>query len=581
MNLNYGLTNESFKLKYDADVSFETKEIRLVSARRDWVAFQLLLKGSEEFVVTVGDCLALSPRGLLNVVRPRCVVENLPETDIKMHLVGMIEDDDRIPKADLLLNDEYVHVEKNVVQSVWIEISIPHDAKAGSYKGSVSLFIRAGLEDERLLDVLDFSLEVKDVTLPDPANYKFHLNLWQHASNIARKHEVHLWSDEHFKVLEEYLKSLAGLGQKAITIVASEIPWAGQLCYRFRSYLSDLFEYNMIKVVREADGEFRYDFSVVERYIGLCFKYGIDKEIEIIGLTGVWADESAGYGKLAEDYPEGIKVRYYDKTDGRFKFFRTGEEIKKYIKALESFFIEKGLIDKVVVAADEPGDAEKYEKILDTVSEVAPSFKFGTAINHVEFIEQFKDRINVFVPYLGCVCDKWDVLENLIGKIDGKMLWYVCCGPAYPNTFVGSPLVESRLIGILTAFMKMDGFLRWNYTVWPERPRERISYRYPGWPAGDTNFVYPGKDGRPILTLRYKNLRRGIEDYELVQMLRERHPDAEKVLEDLWKLVLKSTNIKDFNPEGVKKREELYSLDHNDYDMFKEKLLDVLEKLQS
>lgn len=576
MKLKATLVDETYKASYGVDaygedIVFDRIFDRFVACKGDWAVFQLLLKLDEDFYLNVGKRPNFSPRGPLRNIRIEC---NIPNLEAKLYPIGFIEDDDRVYKADLLLNDEVIFVEKEKIQPVWIEVSIPRDVSSSEYKGNIKIYTQRMFEDEELSKKFDFSILVKDVELPKPKRFKFYLDLWQHPSNIARKHEVWLWSDEHFKVLENYVKSLADLGQKAITIIASEIPWSGQRCYRVKNYPSDLFEYSMVRVEKDESG-YHYDFSPVERYINLCMKYGIDREIEVFGLTNIWLDPEYGYSALADDYPDGIRIRYYDRTDGTFRYIRNGEDIKAYIKALEEFFIEKNLIDKVRIVADEPGDIERYKKSLETIREVAPSFKFKSAINHPEFIEEFRDRISDFVPVLPGVCEKWDILKELKGKIDGRILWYVCCWPPYPNTFISSPLVESRLIGILTAFLELDGFLRWNYTVWPENPRERISYRFPHWKAGDTNFVYPGRDGRPILTLRYKNLKRGIEDYELIMMLKEKNS---KLLESLWDKIFKIKDIRAFHPSSGKSPNELYSLDSRDYYEFRIAILEALEE---
>lgn len=576
MRLKATLVDETYKASYGIDaygeeLIFEDALDSVVSCRGDWAVLQLLLKSDEDIYLNVGRRPNFSPKGPIRNVRVECSVSNLP---VRVFPVGFVEDDDRVYKADLLLNDEVIFVEKGKIQPVWIEISIPKDASPGIYTGKVKIYTQCMFEDEELVKVFDFNILVKDIQLPEPRDFRFYLDLWQHPSNIARKHEVHLWSDEHFKVLENYIRPLAELGQKAITVIASEIPWSGQRCYRVKNYPSDLFEYSMILVERDESG-YRYNFSPAERYINLCMKYGIDKEIEVFGLTNIWIDPEYGYASLAEDYPDAVRIRYYDRVDGTFKYIRSGEDIKAYIKALERFFIEKDLIDRVRIVADEPGDIEKYRRSLEVIREIAPSFRFKSAINHPEFIEEFKDKISDFVPVLPGVFDRWEILKELKDKIEGRMLWYVCCWPPYPNTFISSPLVESRLIGILTAFIGFDGFLRWNYTVWPENPRERISYRFPYWKAGDTNFVYPGKDGRPILTLRYKNLKRGIEDYELIMMLKERNGDT--LLESLWGKIFKMKDIKAFYSASIRTPGEIYSLNSRDYFEFRSAVLEALE----
>jgi len=583
MKVLCGLMDESYKYQYGIELQdeseiFKPSEISLVSGRRDWVAFQLLIKSDEDFALSVGNRPVFSPKGPLPNIRVKCKLDGFPDAIIKMYPIGLIEDDDRIYKADLLLDDEVVDVDKGKIQPVWIEISILEDTKPGVYKGEVNLYAQSMFEDEQNIKTFNFTLTVKNVLLHKPKDFNFHLDLWQHLSNIARKHKVHLWSNEHFEVIEKYVKSLADLGQKAITIIASEIPWSGQRCFRVKNYPSDLFEYNMARIEKDETGRYIYDLSVIERYVNMCFSYGIDREIEIFGLINIWTDSENGYDSIVEDYPDAIRIRYYNRADGCYKYMRTANEIKDYIKALEQFFIKKGWIEKVRIVADEPGDTELYYKRLKLLKKIAPTFKFKAAINHPEFIDRFKDEIDDFVPILPCVCEKWEELEKLKEQIKGRFLWYVCCWPPRPNTFISSPLLESRLIGILTAFINFDGFLRWNYTVWPEKPRERLSYRYPHWKAGDTNFVYPSWNGGPIFSLRYKNLKRGIEDFELISMLKKTRTDSQLILEKIWDKIFRTKNIIDFSPSYDKRAEELYSLDYADYQAFRTALLEALEE---
>lgn len=585
MQFKIGLADESFKYHYGIDEFnndgeyFGKYQISLISAKRDWAVFQVLIQAPQEFTISVGDNPTFSTQGPLTNVRLKASIDGLAGAAVNMYPVGLVEDDDRLLKSDILLNQEVIHVEGWKTQPVWVEIAVPENTRAGIYNGQVELFAHSMFEDEVKLQSLTFTLDVKDVTLPMPKDYSFHLDLWQHLSNIARKHEVRLWSDEHFNIIEEYIKTLGDLGQKSITILASEIPWSGQRGIRVKNYLSDLFEYSMIKVEKDEEGKFLYDFSIMDRYIKLCGKYGIDKEIEVFGLVNIWLAEEGGYGAVAEDYPDAIRIRYYDRRDCCYKFMKSGQEVKDYIKALEKFFIESNYIDSVRIIADEPSDLELYKVRLGILREVAPSFQYKTAINHVEFIDECKELITDFVPILPCACEKWELLEKMRSNIKGRLSWYVCWKPDYPNTLIKSPLVESRLVGLLTAYMNFDGFLRWNYTVWPENPRERISYRYPVWKAGDTHFVYPAWNGKPLLTLRYKNLKRGIEDFELIQMIKKNHPDSDKILQKVWEKVIKFKDISNLYAQQGNDVSKLYSLNYSDYQDVKELLLTELESL--
>ena len=112
--------------------------------------------------------------------------------------------------------------------------------------------------------------------------------------------------------------------------------------------------------------------------------------------------------------------------------------------------------------------------------------------------------------------------------------------------------------------LRLDGFLRWNYTVWPRDPRYDI--RYHPFPAGDTNFVYPGGDMQPLLTLRYMALRRSMEDYELLAMLR--NAGQEQVVEELHRSILTNRQFSQFHDEWntFLKFEEMSAATYQDYE---------------
>jgi len=413
MNLQTALVHESTKVNRSLDRELPGLDrIQSVAGKGDWAAFQVLLLGDEDYTLTVGDSPAFSPKGSLANVRLQVKYNGRKAFPTSLHVVGFIDDDDGTLKSDILLKNETVHVGKGEIQPVWVEIEIPTDADAGVYQGEVQILSHSMFEDEKVVGGLKFELDVKNVTMPAPGEYSFHLDLWQHLSNIARKHEVYLWSDEHFAVIEEYVKSLAALGQKAVTVIASEIPWSGQGCTLTKDYPPDLFEYSMIRVEKDRSGLFHYDYSVMERYIKLCFQYGIDREIEVFGLTNIWVIPEEGFGAVAHDYPDAIRIRYLDRSDGCYKYMKSGVEIKEYIRALEQYFIQKGWIDRVLIVADEPADVSLYRQRLDLLKELAPSFRFKTAINHVEFIDAFKDEVQDFVPALQCAVKSGSCLKS-------------------------------------------------------------------------------------------------------------------------------------------------------------------------
>jgi len=571
-NIRFGLQKEDFKLQWGnravspvESIDEYPKTLALSAGRRDWAAFQVVLWSSEDWVLNTGRDPWFSQNGSLPVLG---LAVDGPFT-AEVHPIDMHRDNDNLWKADAILTNPVLELEGNRARAVWVELQIPEDTVPGEYTCRVSLYAGSRFAAETRLTEAAVQITVADCLMPTPAEHRFHLDLWQHLSNIARKHETPLWSDAHFAVLENYVRSLGELGQKAVTLVVSQVPWAGQGCHDEYRMAANLYEYSIIPVIKNADG-FAYDYAPMQRYIDLCAKYGIDREISIFGLANIWAGE--GFEGLAEDYPDKIKIRYLDEADGCYKYMTTAAEIDDYIRSLEQYFLTTGQIDRVRLVADEPGDIAAYRKSIEHLHAVAPAFRCKAALNHASFIGEFGKEVDDYVPSLGTLAQEYDIIREYQGSLEGKrFLWYVCCGPEYPNTFLRSRLTESYFIGILTSYVQLDGFLRWNYTVWNDDPRADI--RYGNWYAGDTNFVYPAANGAPLLTLRYKALKRGIQFYELLEQLREKNPAA---LEEAFALVVREKDVREYY-KTWHSLEDMCSIDGEDYMSLKRYLLDKLQ----
>jgi hypothetical protein len=78
------------------------------------------------------------------------------------------------------------------------------------------------------------------------------------------------------------------------------------------------------------------------------------------------------------------------------------------------------------------------------------------------------------------------------------------------------------MIPWLSAFYKLDGYLRWAYNSWPDKdPYNRPIFNFI---QGDDYYIYPGKEG-PVSSIRWELLKEGIEDYELLKALNSSQRD--------------------------------------------------------
>ncbi|MBS5800540.1 MAG: hypothetical protein KID02_12435, partial [Clostridiales bacterium] len=266
MKLYCTLVSEMYKYSYGNynpwEVPFKEREsMKLTCARNDSAAAQLLLYSEEEMMVTVDKAPALYETYPVKTVRVETSFEGLTDYEVTMNLVGLVRDDDGNYKSEVILREQRRFNEKLKVQPVWIEVKTSEETKPGEYTGKVKVYYSDLFGDEVLHKEISIQLEVMPAVLKPLHEGDFYLDLWQHHTSIARTYEVALWSKEHFRLLEEHLKVLKELGQKAITVIVSEAPWSGQWSSYYRTNASDYFEYNMVSIKRTLDGEWQYDFT--------------------------------------------------------------------------------------------------------------------------------------------------------------------------------------------------------------------------------------------------------------------------------------------------------------------------------
>ncbi len=577
MKLSYGVMPETFKLVWGnkSHINLKTvgdmpKSIELVSGRNDTACFQLVIAADELYALN----LSRSPWFSQKHRRKNLRIEADFPFDCKLNHIGLMPCDDGLKRGDILLEKAVAEAEADEILSVFGELVVPSDATAGVYNGKLKIHESYGFERETLVGEITVSLKVHSYTYKENSEGKFYLDLWLHPSNLARQHGVILWSDEHFKIIENYCKTMGKLGVKSATVIVSEIPWNGQACQDEERTEANLFEYSMIPVTRKKDGTLYFDYSVMQRYIDICDACGVRETISVFGLVNVWQNKLYG-APVAPDYPDGINIRVYDESDGSFDYLRKASEIDEYIKSLEQYFITTNQIDRVRIAADEPADIEAYRKSLEHIKKTAPAFKYKTAINHAEFVNEFGEDIYDFAPYISAMFSEYDALMGFCEKMpDKRFLYYVCGFPEVPNNLLRSELIDGYYIGVLCAFVKMDGFLRWSYTCWTDSPFE--SQVYGVLPVGDLCFVYPSSCGTPLLSLRWKTLYRGVRLFNLITDAEEKGCNTE--VNAAYELLLKEREISKLYANWD--REAIMSLNSADYNKAQSILMTALEEVK-
>ena len=378
---------------------------------------------------------------------------------------------------------------------VWISVDIPRDTPAGIYHGTVSRQSASGTVNHRI------SLEVLNATLPAPSPWSFHLDLWQHPDAVARHGKVPLWSPEHLNLLRPMLTMLAQAGQKCITTTLIEEPWNHQTHDDFGG---------MITWTKRANGTWTYDHSRFDTYVALAMECGITRQINCYSMV-----------------PVGNKISWFDEKSATAVTVELLPGTAEYETVWRSFLTDftahlknKGWLEKTTIALDER-EEDEMKKLFGFLQATAPELKISMAGFYP----------NELTPSIYDFSSNWNTVDQISGEVmaarkkAGQLTtFYVACCIPHPNTFTFSPPAEACYLCWVASARGFDGFLRWAYNSWVEKPD--VDSRFTKWPSGDAYLVYPNAQS----SIRFERLREGIQDYEKIRILREeltRNPSAE------------------------------------------------------
>ncbi|MEG0371633.1 MAG: hypothetical protein RR645_04980 [Clostridium sp.] len=266
MDLNYGIIHCGYRHEKYTRCNLSLFDIKSFSRRvlkNETFAFQILLQSPEEFLCSVGKFNHISWKGLINRVRIEVDSDNANVSKaLSISLVDYISDDNGCLVTDIISSSESILVEEGIAQLLWVKGMVPVDFE-DNFSFNINLYYTVGYEEEELLVSIPCNINYINTSLPNLSDGPFYLDLWQHPCSLARQYDVKLWSDEHFTIIDNFIKELSTGGQKTITIVASDFPWAGQGCFNVTTNPSNLFEHNIISVIKNKDGNLKLNTTAL------------------------------------------------------------------------------------------------------------------------------------------------------------------------------------------------------------------------------------------------------------------------------------------------------------------------------
>jgi hypothetical protein len=460
--------------------------LEIFGIRNEYVSAQCVVKANEDLQnVTV----SLSP--LKHTATPA----SLPADALKCNFVGSIQIEENTPKyrktslirpapaqfPDYLADDSQVFVKKVSYKAVYLTIKIPRNAEAGDYKGAVTV------KTDKANVSLPLHLKVYPLTLPDERHLM--VTEWYTTSNFKKFHNIDASDTQRFnQMLRVYAENMAEHRQNV-----------------FRVSL-DLITYK-----QAADGNMKFDFSRFDKWADTFWETGRMDLLE----TGFVARFGEGGWSSNEILLRDFRVQM--ESTGKRITVPGKEFLPQFLPALENHLRKKAWLEKTVFhIADEPSNHNvmSWRDASEFVHQYAPALRRMDAIETTHCF----DRLEIWVPKLDHLATWYEAFKR--AQNQGYELWFYTVGifqkGSYPNKTVDVPLIESRILHWLNYRFGLKGYLHWGFNHWTDDP-----FTAPGRHRGDGWHVYPKKDGL-INSLRWEQMRNGIQDYEYLWMLEDK-----------------------------------------------------------
>jgi len=155
-----------------------------------------------------------------------------------------------------------------VVQPVWLTVDIPKDVHPGTYAGKVTV----SAAGEKSVDTPVEVRVVGDWVLPDPNRFTMYVGMLESPDSVALKYNVPLWSEAHWKLLDKTFELLGELANRELYVPLITKTMLGN-------------EQSMVRWIKQADGSYKHDFSVAERYIDLAVKHHWNVSVTCLAVS--------------------------------------------------------------------------------------------------------------------------------------------------------------------------------------------------------------------------------------------------------------------------------------------------------
>lgn len=413
-------------------------------------------------------------------------------------------------------------------RSLWIDIETTKETAAGEHKTAFELSCEEGVfKTEMTVDVIHALL---------PKNPILHTE-WFHNDGLAHYYGVEVFSEEHWRIVENFICTAVKRGCNMILTPIFTPPLDTAIGgERLTAQLVDVYE---------SDGTYTFGYEKFERWVAMCERCGVQYfemshlfsqwgakyAPKIMGVTGnIKTEQTVCENRKTGDNGERSDRNAVQEEPKRLFGWETdaaGPEYTAFLHAfLDSFLpeLEKLGIEKRCYfhISDEPNaeQMESYRAARAIVEEQLRDYPIIDALSDYAFYKEglVKEPI--------CATNH---IEPFLADRPKKLWAYYCTGQYQDvsNRFIVMQGSRTRVIGLQLYKYAIDGFLQWGYnfynsqySLFPINPYA-CTDADGAFPSGDSFLVYPGEGGVPEESLRLMLMSEAMNDLAAMKLLEE------------------------------------------------------------
>ena len=363
---------------------------------------------------------------------------------------------------------------------------------------------------------IKFSVLICVYSVKIPEKISLRISNWFNLKNIATRHSCELWSEEFWRMTEQYAVWMERARQNCFLLPFDAVNW------------------------NEEDGNWIFSFEHAKRLLEIFARHGM----QTLECGPIIRQRFLGDDHFCLIGMEHCEAASH--TGLRF--------IKKYYESLSAFLKKTGY-DEICLfhVADEPFDASirEYEFLAQQIRRIIPTATFIDAVC-TSRIGKYPD---IPIPDTKRYEEDQEVFEAIQKE---REVWYYTCalpGGQSCNRLLDIPLLKTRLLYWGGAKYGLSGYLHWGFNCYrpAQDPYQDLCPRFGATreirylPPGDTHLVYPGPTG-PYGSVRLEQIRKGVEDWALLNQLRSVAPKRmREILDDAIKSFSGVCRTEDFS----------------------------------